>query len=471
MPSVFAPNRLEEARTWVSRHLGLAYGAGRERDLVRGLKAAAREHRQGDVAAYLDWLLCPPVTDERINSLAPHLTIGETYFYREPAYLKALSEEILPRLIEEGRRRGRCLRLWSAGCCTGEEPYTLAILLAELLPDFEAWNLTLYGTDLNPRFLETAGRGAYRAWSFRDTPDWFTARYFEPAGDGRLEVVPRIRRRVRFAPLNLACPSFPPPFDGRGDFDLIFCRNVLMYLTGSVREAAVAQFHACLREGGWFQVSATEAPPPPPFVPETVGGTVYYRRAKAGESAVRAVERRSAPPPKGRRRAVRMEAPPAPAPRPAPPAAVPTGRPAPPEYALPAPPEAGQSDPMARARACADAGDLEAALRHAEAAVAADPVDPQRHFLLASILQARERDADAVAALRRALFLDPQFVVARFSLGNLYRRQGKDALARKMYGQIRATLAGSPPETVLPAGDGLTAGQLFHLTNTLLQRT
>src|SRR5690606_35039610 len=112
-------------------------------------------------------LLSAPVERRHLEALAAHVTIGETYFFREPRTLDAFETGLLLPLIEERRRTGRHLRIWSAGCATGEEPYSIAMLLSRLIPDLEAWQITILATDINSRFLAKAERGAYGKWSFR----------------------------------------------------------------------------------------------------------------------------------------------------------------------------------------------------------------------------------------------------------------------------------------------------------------
>ena len=176
-----------------------ARAATRWRDLERGIAAAARESGYAEAQAYIHWLLAAPLSRTQIEWLASHLTVGETYFFRERRNIDVLEQQILPELLRERAQTERHLRIWSAGCCSGEEHYSLAMLLDQLLPDFETWNLTILATDINPQFLRKAAQGdIYGAWSFRDTPGWLRERYFTKRQDGRFEIQPRIRRLVRW---------------------------------------------------------------------------------------------------------------------------------------------------------------------------------------------------------------------------------------------------------------------------------
>lgn len=173
------------------------------------------------------------------------LTIGETYFFRNAAHFAALRERVLPELLE--RRAGvGSLRLWSAGCATGEEPYSLAMALADALPASPPWQVSILATDLNPQFLERARAALYGAWSFRETRDELRERCFTPEGP-RWRLRPELRRQVLFARLNLAEASYPAVANGTVALDLIFCRNVTIYFDEATRRrvAATPSTNAC----------------------------------------------------------------------------------------------------------------------------------------------------------------------------------------------------------------------------------
>jgi len=148
-----------QAQELVARRLGLDFPEARRADLERGLLRASRTSVAGGPETYLDWLATLPDQDPEWGRLAGQLTVGETYFFRDQACFGALEQEVLPPLIRLRREEGLLrLRLWSAGCATGEEPYSLAILLDRLLPDRSEWALTILATDVNPASLEAARR-------------------------------------------------------------------------------------------------------------------------------------------------------------------------------------------------------------------------------------------------------------------------------------------------------------------------
>ncbi|MCL5668881.1 MAG: chemotaxis protein CheR, partial [Gammaproteobacteria bacterium] len=201
--------------------IGLHFPGERWRDLERGIAAAARELGFPEVEACARRLLSAPLTHRQIEILASHLTVGETSFFRDRKSFEALEQYVLPPLIRSRRDSERRLRIWSAGCSTGEEPYSIAMVLDRLLPDHEQWNITILATDINPQSLRKAVEGAYGEWSFRDTPDWIRERYFKKARPGRFEIHPRIRKMVTFSYLNLADDVYPSLSTNTNAMDVI----------------------------------------------------------------------------------------------------------------------------------------------------------------------------------------------------------------------------------------------------------
>jgi chemotaxis protein methyltransferase CheR len=473
----------------LASRLGLHFPEPRWPDLWRGIERAAREFAQPGAEACMRWLLNTPLQQAQIEILASHLTVGETYFYREPAVFAALEEHILPPLIAERRAGNRNLRLWSAGCCTGEEAYSLAILLCRLLPDLEQWNVSILATDINPHFLARAQSGNYRAWSFRSTPAWFRDGYFSADDHGNYQLQPRIRELVRFAYLNLIDDRYPAIDNDTDGIDLVLCRNVLMYFNGAGMQQVLDKLHRALRPDGWLALSATESSSTllAGFSPTTFGEATLYRKQgerTAGPATPPAAY--SPPQPETRLRSAPACAWP------------PTGTPAAPSAARPgsgpAPsPPASDADAAYRqalaqyergdyaeaaaslstaaaddargqalaARAWANLGQLEAACRCAQAAVAADKFDAGRRYLLATLLAEQGSIQAAVATLRQALYLDPDFILAHFALANLYRRLEQAPAAARHLATTRQLLAAYPPEALLPEGEGLNAGRLL----------
>ncbi len=453
---------------FVAQNTGLHFPAERRQDLQRGLAAAAAEFGFADSASCADWLLSAPVTRPQLNILASHLTIGETYFFRERQAFDALAEHVLPELFRRRRGREQRLRLWSAACSTGEEPYSLAILVRQLLPDWQDWNVTILATDINERFLRKAVAGVYGEWSFRESPSGFKERYFTPTADGRFQIAEDIRNCVSFANMNLAQDYFPSLTIDANTMDVIFCRNVLMYFTASHARKLAENLRHALVDEGWLAVSPSECSQAlfSRFVAVNFPGSILYRKGSAEERG-----RSTWPPPSGT--GAESAAPAFAASQPSTPAAadaLSTPFAEGPAQASPVPSEAAQG-PLAfslLARASADQGRHADALAWSERWIASDRIDSAAHYMQAMILQEMGERAAARNSLHRAVYLQPGFALAHFALGSLARAEARTAEADKHFANALHLLRGCPPNAPLPGSDGMTAGRLVEIIATLL---
>jgi chemotaxis protein methyltransferase CheR len=232
---------------------GLDYPERKRADLAHGLRLALANSRHSDLAAlYEDAAAGGPGWE----IILAQLTIGETYFFRNTPQFEALRQHILPELIQR-RQATRHLRIWSAGCATGEEPYSIAMTLADLLPSNEFWQVSILATDINPQFLARARDGIYGSWSFRETSEDMRERFFTPE-QNRWRLHPAIRQMVTFAQLNLAEPCFPAILNGTYAQDLILCRNVTIYFDEATTHQLIERFHSTLLPGGWLLVGHAE---------------------------------------------------------------------------------------------------------------------------------------------------------------------------------------------------------------------
>lgn len=424
----------------VADRMGLHFPPARQADLQRGVAAAARELRLAE-ASYVQRLLASPPDAAQLQLLARHLTIGETYFFRDPQLLQAL-RQVLAALIAARRGRDQRLRIWSAGCASGEEAYSLAILLHEALPDLAGWGVTITATDINPDALHKAAVGVYGEWSFRNVPQAVKDRYFERRADGRHAIVPHIRKLVSFEHLNLVQDAYPTLATDTNAMDIVFCRNVLMYFTPEQARRVIARLHRALGEGGWLAVSPSETSHVLFRQFEAVnfpGAILYRKRTKLQQQA-----------------AVQV-APPQPAQLP------PLAQP--PQPAAPPQPRVIVQQPdtrtvAARARALANEGKLQEALPWCDRWLEADKLDAAAHYLRAVVLLEQGEYEQARASLRRATFLAPGFVLAHFALAGLARRQERSAEAARHFANTAQLLAGYQPGDLLPEGEGLSAGTL-----------
>jgi chemotaxis protein methyltransferase CheR len=287
MTSSIAPTLLGQISEYITDQIGLYFPKERWPDLARALEVAARECGFQNIESFSTWLLSSSLTKSQIELLARHLTVGETYFFREKSSFEILERQILPALIQSRRASQRYLRIWTAGCCTGEEPYSVAILISMLIPDLKDWNVTILATDINPQFLEIAARGIYRHWSFRTTPASIKERFFKKQADGRFELRPDVRKMVTFAYLNLAEDLYPSYRNNTYAMDIIFCRNVLMYFAPQQAKRVVQNLHRSLGDSGWLIGSPSETSDDlfAAFTRVSFPGAILYRKASARSQA------------------------------------------------------------------------------------------------------------------------------------------------------------------------------------------
>ncbi len=230
----------------------------------------------------LKWLISHPLSKEHLDVLAKHLTVGETYFFREKSYLNALKDKIFPEIIYRRQKAGDLfLRIWCAACCTGEEPYSLAMLLHQLLPDLKKWKITIVATDINIDFLAKAKKGIYKEWSFRATPKEMKDRYFFKVADG-FQILPEIQEQVTFNYINLADPLSLSLLSETCHLDLVVCNNVLIYFTQDKIHQVLSHLSHALVEEGWLVVSAVEVPfvNQPDLISKIVGEANLFQKKR-----------------------------------------------------------------------------------------------------------------------------------------------------------------------------------------------
>jgi chemotaxis protein methyltransferase CheR len=216
------------------------------------LQDTLRRHRFMSFKDLYYYLKYDARRNEEFTTIVDVLTIHETYFFREDHQLHALVNEILPELM--ARRTDRTLRIWSAGCSTGEEAYSIAMMLADHAP-LKGWRVELMGSDISQRVLETARRGVYPDSAFRTTPANLQSRYFHREEAG-YRIDDSIKRMVSFCSFNLADVDRAVLMP---NMDVVFCRNVIIYFDTPVRKRVIDLFWRCLRPGGYLLLGHSES--------------------------------------------------------------------------------------------------------------------------------------------------------------------------------------------------------------------
>ncbi len=494
---------VERFRAVVGRCLGLGFEETRFGELAEVLERLGSADRSGP-EGYLERLERSAAGPDDIQALARQLTVGETYFLRNAAQFRALAEVALPERLEV-RSGHRQLRLLSAGCSSGEEVYSLAMIVRERLVD-PGWNVSILGVDVNASVLERAALARYSAWSLRETPEDVRRRWFQAVGREYV-VDPAIRSAVRFEQRNLA--------DEERDlwipeaYDIIFCRNVLMYFTPERAREVVGRLARALAAGGYLflghaetlrglsnefhlrhthetfyyqrkgpearvwpgggmeapsprvvAIAALEERPEAPWI-ETVRRSAERVRelSTAGESAVassvsatphaiRAVRDRASP---DVHRAIEL---------------LETERFAEALECLDGLPPHTPPDPdvlLLRAVLLTHSGQLDAAEQVCAQLRGLDELSAGAHYLLALCREGAGDRAGAVENDQVAAYLDPGFAMPRLHLGLLARRTGDLRAARRELEQALDLLDREDASRVLLFGGGFTRETLLTL--------
>jgi len=233
----------------IESRIGIAVGKQFQSDFMSLYMRLA----DGKPQTYFQQLRDKPDSSPEWQRLINILTIGESYFLREETHFDLLRKHILPKLILQRRQMGNHrLRIWSAGCASGEEPYSIAIILHQFLPDIETWDIEIHGTDINEYSLQGARHAVYRDWAFRHTDTLFQQNYFSKV-DGGYQLRPFIKDRVTFRQHNLMQGYHA------GYFDVIFCKNVLLYFDDPYVEQVESHLYHALQSGGWLFMGQAEA--------------------------------------------------------------------------------------------------------------------------------------------------------------------------------------------------------------------
>ena len=452
---------------------GLTFSTNRIPSAEQGIRRAMNSLHIDDVAAFRQAVAEP---GHARDALLAELTIGESYFFREPAQLEFVARELLPTWNEQRRTSGTPapLRMWSAGCSNGEEPYSLAMLLREA-----AWRhgSEILGSDISIPRLATARRGRYSEWAMRATPRPMVERYFEQAGKQYL-IRREVRDMVRFRAVNLASgPDLPAA--GASGMDLVLCRNVLIYFSMDTVAAVAERLLGALAPNGWLLISASDPPLTDLVRCETVttaAGLAYRRSDRPGRTTrVEPVAAWPADP-------IPVAAAPARAETRAlvlPPAVVPPVADLPALESIYAAGDYDRAAEIATARAAAGSDDERTRVLHVRAlanrgrldearAACTDALDvfavsPELHLLQATLLARAGVFGAAIIAARRALYLEPTMVMAQIVGADAMTRIGDGRGAERALRAAAASLAGLPAEAPVAAADGETAGRLRQL--------
>jgi len=433
---------------------GLAPGAGVDggrRDAL-ALTVAGRLSATGlaDADTYV-LRLAKDTTEQR--ALLEDTLVGETYFWRNGPQMTALREDLLPRLMRAATAQGRRLLAWSAGCSSGEETYTLAMMLSEMMGRRAGATVRVVGSDISRRALSAAREGVYGARSLAYLDPARRSRWLEPVPGDRWRVGEELRALVEFHEHNLV--TDPAPW--RDEVDLVLCRNVTIYFERPTTQEVVARLREALRPGGLLVLGHSETlwKLAGGFALLRSGDAFAYRKDGPGVSLV-------GPGPSPA--AARVAASPRPRVRVPSAAGVRPRAPAPTTSAAPGggPRVAAGPTLLDQAQRAQEAGDYATAARFAVAAADANPLDERAHYLHGLALASQGRLDAAVPELRRAVFVDPKSGFSHFLLASVLRGLG-DGGAAASYRAAADTLGHRPADEIAPELGGRSISELTGL--------
>lgn len=385
-------NLIQQVVNLIEERTGLAANAYNPNDLREVLQNIS----SGDPETLVRRLQNTPETYPEWQRLIHTLTIGETYFLRDKTHFDLLKEQILPEIVLKRRKQEqRFIYIWSVGCATGEEPYSLATVLYEFLPDLADWHIRIIGTDVNLRALQIANRAVYRKWSFRHTNDNFRIRYFDTHPDG-WKLKSFITDMVDFQHLNiLSKPPIP-------QFDIIFSRNILLYFHRESQKRAEDILYQALSPGGYLVLGQAEAVHSERnrWITHVFPGTSIYQ--KPGEGVAFGAGDISYPK--------------------KPPSLVDTPR------SLPSRPRLPEYELAVKA---IHQDQLEEAERHLSEVLARYPDHAHAHMLLAFVHANRKAIPEAQAHLATALLQQPLLADAHYIRAMIYMEENKLERARQ----------------------------------------
>lgn len=474
---------IEQFSDFFAAQCGLYFDRRNRKALERGIQRRMRVVAAPSVASYFAYLQKFLESRQEFKKLVSLLTIGETSFFRFDPHFSALTEQVIPELIRRNQRT-RTLRIWSAGCSTGEEVYSLAITLRRHFPQLADWEITILGTDINKPSLTAARAGIYRERALRHVPPDMLSDYFTPSDTG-WQVVDTLRNLTRFSFLNLQSETYPHQKDGTTECDIIFCRNVMIYFRPETVRAVVGRLRRALRPGGYLFLGHAETLGGGflDFVRCQHHGGIYYQAgeehgAQTGESATR--QRLDS---KEKHKVILFED---------------TNenvmlsgnnekpgkensginsddkvnnRTASPKQTISSVPPAQVNElSLDKGFQLADQGHLQEALLLCQQFLQSDDLSPRGYFLRGLIHDQLGESQRAAEDFQRAIMLDIKAIMAHYHLAHVYRRLGrKDEAQRSLQSAIRLLSKLGESETIPDAKDSTVAGLLKRCTEELQQ--
>jgi chemotaxis protein methyltransferase CheR len=481
MNSNLTYNELTKVSEVIAKEMGIHFPIEKWEMLGRGIALAANAFAFNDISEFVNWLSTTKLEKNQIETLAAYLTISETYFWRESQVFEALSQNLIPEIIDS-KHNDKRINIWCSACSTGEEAYSIAILLHRTIPEIKNWNITILATDINTNALDKAKNGKYNLWSFRNAPAWLQNNYFKKLKNDEYEVIPEIREMVSFSSFNLTHDNFSTSICNNQKMDIIFCRNVLMYFTSEWSAKIPQNFFNSLSDNGWLIVSSCELSSVmfPQYVPINYPGAVLYRKESKAFLASNKIAYCSQKqqldiykpsfvndnnilkqiPETNRNHTNNI---------PEKNKAVTIVPKVLQEYNNVKTQEDFFNENKETIKLLANEGKLNEALLNCNLAIESDKLAPDLYYLKASILQELDNSLEAIKVLKQAVYIDPDYIMGHFTLGNLLIRHGFIKNARRHFENALELLNTIPTMNNPDESEGLSANYIRRIILNNLQ--
>ncbi len=415
---------------FIGEEMGLFFPENKWVELERGLKRACHAFHYQDLNTCVQWLMSSHLNQEKTEILASCLTVGETYFYRDTKIFETIEKDKLIPLIYERYKSNRQLRIWSAGCSTGEEPLSIAMTLNRLIPDIKNWNVHLIASDINTQALEKMSKGVYSQWSFRNVSPSIQSSYFKEIGPGQFEVLPSIKSMIKTFYLNLSQDVYPSLLNDTNAMDIILCRNVLMYFSEEKIRKIIKRFYHTLSDGGWLVVGCTECYDEyySDFVSVRINGMTFYQKK------IESLKSNVTDPPIQRKKIVIQ-----------------------PES------HSKELNDIETIENYANAGRLNDALKKCDECIEQYKSQTEFYYLKAMILIELGQDDLAMQTLKSVIYLNQKHIMAYINLGSIAKRQGRINDSNEYCQCALSLLQQLNPESVIEGSGGVTANKMIDM--------
>lgn len=428
----------------IRHRLGIVMHSHQNYELFRTIQEGCAKFNLTPIE-YLKEVKNSPNQSPLLDHLIAGITVGETYFFRDQQQMLLLQNYVLPKIIANKRDKSfLSFRIWSAGCATGEEIYSIGMMLYEILPDIEKWNIKLLATDVNTAILQKGILGAYTEWSMRAISDYYKQKYFQKEGKHYL-LAQKIKEMVNFEYLNLNDDSYPSIFNETNAQDLIICRNVLIYIDSESCGRLMQKINKCLVPDGYLMLGASDPIniAGTDFVYENRKGTLFSRILTKNsyidfliDQPIKTITEKSTEK-KDTSLSKYIS-----------------------KYISKSKTKSKSTktlsqDLLLKATELANMGKLEEATKLCEKGFKLDPTNKIHYFTYGLAMSELNKLTEAESALRKTLFLDNQFVAGHFQLGLLLIRNKQHDAGIKSLRNALVIAESKLSDEIVPGSPGL----------------